>query len=184
MAAIAAGRNLRFKLLALQNGMINPGALVLCATPSGCLVPAAEGGMCMSNVIFRAAVPVLCTEDVAASMQYLEHILGFVEQFRWGDPPVYAGVKAGDALLYVCHDPAMARAIREHELGPDVFLWVEGVDALYAMHRTRGADIVEALEDRPWGARQYVVREPNGYRLKIAQQLNDEVGGCGTPAGA
>jgi uncharacterized glyoxalase superfamily protein PhnB len=127
---------------------------------------------------------VICTEDVDASLQYLEQTLGFVEQFRWGEPTVYAGVKAGDALLYVCHDPAMASAIREHGLGPDIFLWVEGVDAVYAMHSARGADIVEAVSDRPWGARQYVVREPNGYRLKIAQILDAEETGCEASAGS
>jgi hypothetical protein len=40
------------------------------------------------------------------------HVVGFSEQFWWGEPPVYAGVKAGNALLHVCHDPVMARAIR------------------------------------------------------------------------
>jgi uncharacterized glyoxalase superfamily protein PhnB len=137
----------------------------------------------MSNGVFRAAVPVICTEDVAASLQYFVQTLGFVEQFKWGEPAVYAGVKAGDALLYLCHDPAMASAILERGLGPDIFLWVEGVDALYAIHAARGVDIVEAIANRPWGARQYVVREPNGYRLKIAESLDAESTECAASVG-
>lgn len=118
---------------------------------------------------FHSAVPVIATEDVAGSVDYFVGTLGFAPDFMWGDPPVYAGVKAGNAEIYLTHDPATSRAIRERGLAPDVFLWVTGIDGIYAQHRAQGADIVEVLSERPWGARQYVVREPNGYHLKIAE---------------
>jgi uncharacterized glyoxalase superfamily protein PhnB len=118
---------------------------------------------------FHSAVPVIATEDVAGSVEYFVRTLGFARDFVWGDPPVYAGVKAGSAEIYLTHDAATSRAIRERGLAPDVFLWVTEIDGIYAEHCARGADIVEALSERPWGARQYVVREPNGYHLKIAE---------------
>jgi len=34
-----------------------------------------------------------------------------------------------------------------------------------------GARMSEPLSTRPWGVRQYVIEEPNGYRLKIAESL-------------
>src|SRR5690348_3620282 len=103
---------------------------------------------------FHSAVPVISTEDVAASVDYFVRTLGFAPDFTWGDPPVYAGVKAGSAEIYLAHDPAMSRAIREHRLAPDVFLWVTGIDGIYAQHLAQGAEIVEVLSTRPWGARQ------------------------------
>jgi uncharacterized glyoxalase superfamily protein PhnB len=123
----------------------------------------------MADGEFHSAVPVIATEDVAASVDYFVRTLGFAPDFTWGDPPVYAGVRAGGAEVYLTHDPATSRAIRERGLAPDVFLWVTGIDGVYARHRAQGAEIIEALSDRPWGARQYVVREPNGYHLKIAE---------------
>jgi hypothetical protein len=48
---------------------------------------------------YSAAVPVISYADVAGTIRYFEKTLGFEQQFIWGDPPVYAGVKAGGALL-------------------------------------------------------------------------------------
>jgi hypothetical protein len=33
----------------------------------------------------------------------------------------------------------------------------------------RGAKIVEEISNRPWDARQYVIEDPNGYYIKVAE---------------
>jgi uncharacterized glyoxalase superfamily protein PhnB len=118
---------------------------------------------------YSSAVPVIATDDVTRTVSYFEQTLEFEQQWTWGEPPVYAGVKAGRALLYLCQDTDLATAIRERRLSPDVFLWVSDIDSVYAQHRPSGAEITEELATRPWGVRQYVVREPNGYCLKVAE---------------
>lgn len=123
---------------------------------------------------FSSAVPVIATSDVLGTVRYFEKTLGFRQQWIWGDPPVYAGVRAGSALLYVTHDPKLASTIRERQLAPDIFLWVSDIDSVYAHHRAARADIIEELAARPWGVRQYVVREPNGYLLKVAESQEQE----------
>jgi len=123
---------------------------------------------------YSAAVPVIATADVSSTVRYFEQTLGFQQQWTWGDPPVYAGVKAGSAILYITHDPDTAAAIKERRLAPDVFLWVNQIEQVHDQHRARNADIVEELTARPWGVRQYVVREPNGYHLKVAESYEPE----------
>jgi hypothetical protein len=39
--------------------------------------------------------------------------------------------------------------------------------------RATNAQITEALSERPWGVRQYVIREPNGYLLKVAESVEE-----------
>lgn len=75
-------------------------------------------------------------------------------------------------MRYITHDPELAAVIQERRLTPDVFLWVQDIDSVYEQHRSSDAEIVEDLSTRPWGLRQYVVRDPNGYNLKIAEQWN------------
>ena len=127
-----------------------------------------------SATAFRSAVAVLPCDDVLQLMTYFVDVLGFCRHFLYGDPPVYGAVKADDALLYICHDPAFARVIREQNLHPDLFIWVTNVDEHYARHRNNGAQVVEELANRPWDARQYTLLAPNGYHLKIAEPLDDE----------
>ena len=122
---------------------------------------------------FSSAVPVIATSDVLGTVRYFEQTLGFKQQWIWGDPPVYSGVRAGGALLYVTHDPELASTIRERRLAPDIVLWVSDIDSVYAHHRATRANITEELTARPWGVRQYVVREPNGYLLKVAESQEE-----------
>ena len=72
------------------------------------------------------------------------------------------------------HDADLASTIKERQLAPDIFLWVTDIDSVYAQHRAAKADIAEELAMRPWGVRQYVVREPNGYLLKVAESQKEE----------
>jgi uncharacterized glyoxalase superfamily protein PhnB len=37
-----------------------------------------------------------------------------------------------------------------------------------------GAKIVEDISDRAWDARQYVIEDPNGYHIKIAEPISEE----------
>jgi uncharacterized glyoxalase superfamily protein PhnB len=121
---------------------------------------------------FKSAVPVISTAEVRATVDYYSRVLGFREHFIFGDPPVYAGVERDGVLLYITHDPKMVATLQSAKLHPDVFLWVEDVDEWFEEHRRRGAKVIEEASNRPWDARQYVLEDPNGYRLKIAQPLD------------
>lgn len=119
----------------------------------------------------HSTVPVISTDNIRKSITYLVEVLGFSLDFEVGDPVVYAGVKSGEAEIYVAYDPDFIKAIREREVHPEIFIWVSDAEITYSMHRTNGAEIIEPLSDRPWGARQYVIKELNGYHLKWAQPL-------------
>jgi uncharacterized glyoxalase superfamily protein PhnB len=121
---------------------------------------------------YKFAVPILVTADVNATIDYYARVLGFETHFTYGDPPVYAGIRRDDLLLYLTLDPEIVAKLKESGLSPDVFLWVEDVDAAYEEHRANGAKIIEEVSNRPWDARQYVVEDPNGYHLKFAEPLN------------
>jgi uncharacterized glyoxalase superfamily protein PhnB len=122
----------------------------------------------MAVAKLKTAIPVLASDNVESSVDYFVRVLGFEQQWIWGDPPVYAGLRSGDALIYLSHDPDLADTIHNMHLAPDVFFWVDDIESLHARHAASGAEIVERLETKPWGTRQYTVRQPNGYLLKFA----------------
>jgi catechol 2,3-dioxygenase-like lactoylglutathione lyase family enzyme len=121
----------------------------------------------------RVAVPVISTADVRATIDHYVSVLGFDEHFSFGEPVVYAGVERDGVELYITLDVPLATMLRDTGLHPELFLWVDDVDAVYADHTARGATIAEQIGDRAWEARQYVVEDPNGYRIKFAQPLDE-----------
>jgi uncharacterized glyoxalase superfamily protein PhnB len=125
---------------------------------------------------YKDAVPVIAATDVRSTLDYYNRVLGFREHFVFGEPPVYAGLERDGVLLYVALDDKLATTLKSADLHPDIFLWVREVDKVYDEHKRRGANIVEPIADRAWDARQYVVEDPNGYRLKIAEPVDGEDG--------
>ena len=119
-----------------------------------------------------STVSVIATDDIEKSILYYTDILGFLPDFKYGEPPVYAGVKSGNAEIYFTLDPSLSGTYKANNLKPEIFIWVPDVNSLFNTHIEKGAEIVEPVGDRPWGARQYVVKEINGYHLKFAQPLN------------
>lgn len=113
--------------------------------------------MISSTAIFAAA-------DIVATLAYYKDVLGFDHTWTWGDPPSFGGANCGGVSLMFCLQPDLAANVSGHQH----WLKIEDADALYARHREMGAKIVEEIGDRPWGAREYVVEDPNGYRLRFA----------------
>lgn len=60
--------------------------------------------------------------------------------------------------------PELAAKVEGHQH----WFKVEEVDELYQAHLANGAQIVSEIADQPWGAREYVVRDLNGYHLRFA----------------
>ena len=124
---------------------------------------------------YKNALPVIATADVRSTVTYYTNVLGFTEHFTFGDPPVYVGVVRDGVLLYIAQDAELASALkRGFGLHPEVFLWVQDIDTVFEEHKRHGATIFEDISDRAWDARQYVIEDPNGYHLKVAEPLDEE----------
>ena len=118
--------------------------------------------------------PVLGVPDVEQTVAYYRDALGFHVDFVEGDPPVHARV---------CADPTYSSPtvhIRFEPLPPgvtvnqSVYLWLHvgaGLDELCALYRARGVEIVEEPSDRPWGLRQFTVRDCNGYLATFCAEI-------------
>ncbi|OKK16133.1 glyoxalase [Streptomyces sp. CB00455] len=50
---------------------------------------------------------------------------------------------------------------------PDMSVEVDDVDAVYAVIRDSGAEIVHPLQDEEWGVRRFFVRDPSGHVINV-----------------
>jgi len=87
-----------------------------------------------------------------------------------GDPPTFGSVSWGRVTIMFNLLPDLAARVEGHQH------WInaEDVDALHQFHKERGAPIVAPIENKPWGAREYTVEDPNGYHLRFASMATGQ----------
>jgi catechol 2,3-dioxygenase-like lactoylglutathione lyase family enzyme len=96
-----------------------------------------------------------------AAIEFFVDVLGFHEEWRWGNPPSDAAVALDDVALFLMCNEELARRVS----GSEVSIAVDGIEALYREHSHRRAPIVRHVADEPWGTREYHVEGPSGYKL-------------------
>jgi ribosomal protein S18 acetylase RimI-like enzyme len=119
--------------------------------------------------------PILAVVDLPETIRFYTEVLGFTSSWMGGDPPEFGAAIWGNVRIMFTVDPELAVRIE----GQQIWLDTENVDALYALHVEHGAMIVSAIEDKPWGFREYTVRDPNGYQLRFTGQPSHSSQGSG-----
>ena len=125
----------------------------------------------MRNDFFLSHVePVLAMKDVSETTLYWHQVLGFPDKWTWGDPPNHGGVSWHGVFVQFSNNPELAASSK----GNAIFIRVRQLEELYQFHKKQNADIVEPLENKPWGMAGYTVRENNGYYIIFAGTLISE----------
>jgi catechol 2,3-dioxygenase-like lactoylglutathione lyase family enzyme len=110
----------------------------------------------------------LAVDDLPAAIAYYVEKLGFQHAFSWGDPPTFAGVNLGKVQIFL----AKGTPSPSPETGAVYFI-VGDADELYEFHRANGVEIVQGIDDRSYGIRDYVLRDLNGYHLVFGHHLHN-----------
>ena len=100
-------------------------------------------------------VPELPVADVERAQQHYRDALGF--EIGWLYPNKAIGaVSRGDAgpIFFRKRTPPFEPAVH--------WVFAENIDASYQELRSLGANIVDPLETKPWGLRQFTVRDLDG----------------------
>jgi catechol 2,3-dioxygenase-like lactoylglutathione lyase family enzyme len=115
----------------------------------------------------------LYVADIKASCAFFTDKLGFTVVFTYGEPPFYGQVKRGHARLnlrMVC-EPVFVGDIREREQLLGASMTVDSaaeIRQLFLDYQSAGVVIFQPLKQEPWGARTFIVRDPDGNLLLFA----------------
>ena len=115
----------------------------------------------------------LFVADVKASCAFFTSKLGFEVVFTYGEPPFYGQLKRDNARLnlrQVC-EPVFVGDIREREqlLAASMTLGSAAeLRQLFLQYQSAGVDFHQTLKQEPWGARTFIVRDPDGNLLLFA----------------
>jgi predicted enzyme related to lactoylglutathione lyase len=106
---------------------------------------------------FEHLTPELPVADVERAQRHYRDVLGF--EIGWLEPSKEIGaVSRGEiAIFFRRRDQAFEPAVH--------WVFAPQIDATYEELRCLGARIVEPLEQKPWGLRQFTVEDIDGNRF-------------------
>jgi len=115
----------------------------------------------------------LFVADIKASCDFFVDKLGFAIDFVYGEPPFYGQVvrdRAQLALRLVC-EPVYVSDIRqrEHLLSASITVGTAvEIKQLFLDFQAAGVPFHQTLRKEPWGARTFVVLDPDGNLILFA----------------
>jgi len=117
-----------------------------------------------------AAEPQLYVRDIVASCEFYSRMLGFSVAFTYGEPPFYGQVFRDSARLNLrqVDDPVVDPLRRDTEQLLAASIALDDARPLFVEYQTAGVDFVQSLKAEPWGARTFIVRDPDGNLLLFA----------------
>jgi uncharacterized glyoxalase superfamily protein PhnB len=115
----------------------------------------------------------LFVANIKSSCDFYTSKLGFAVAFVYGDPPFYGQVfrdKARINLRLVC-EPVFAGDIRKREnlLSASITVATPNeIKQLFLSYQAAGVTFHQALKKEPWGARTFIVSDPDENLILFA----------------
>lgn len=126
-----------------------------------------------SKVTIVAVEPQLLVADINRSCKFFVEKLGFSLVFSYGDPPYYAQVCRDAARLnFRCVETSLiGPTMRDREELLSASMTVATADEiklLFLEFQSAGVVFRQRLKIQPWGAKNFIVEDPDGNLLLFA----------------
>lgn len=143
------------------------------ALKSGAHAMTHKAGQTVLRPILNSTEAQLFVADIKASCDFYTDKLGFTVAFVFGDPPYYGQIIRDQARLNlrVVGEPVFAGDIREREHLLSASLTVGTTDEikqLFLSFQAAGVRFCQTLKKEPWGARTFIVLDPDGNLILFA----------------
>jgi catechol 2,3-dioxygenase-like lactoylglutathione lyase family enzyme len=115
----------------------------------------------------------LFVTDFKSSCDFYTNKLGFAVEFTYGDPPLYGQVRRDHARLnirLVC-EPVFVGDVRKREQLLSASITVataKEIKQLFLIYQAARVSFHQALKKEPWGARTFVVSDPDDNLILFA----------------
>lgn len=119
-----------------------------------------------------SVAPSLTVNDLQKSLSWYRDVIGFAVRQRWERDGKLMGVEleAGSVTFMIGQDDW--KKGRDRKKGEAFRLYCEttqNVDALAAAIVARGGKLDHPPMDQPWGAREFTLTDPDGFKITIAK---------------
>jgi catechol 2,3-dioxygenase-like lactoylglutathione lyase family enzyme len=156
------------ELVARQNGFEDWPAL-----RTGALAVSKQTETMQEKPVLSGAEPVLYVSDFAGSLAFFTEKLGFAVDFTYGEPPFYGVIQRDRARLCLRRvaGPVFVGDIRQREelLSASITLdSAAAIKQLFLDYQAAGVEFHLPLKTQPWGARTFILLDPDGNLILFA----------------
>ena len=124
---------------------------------------------------FQRAMPALTVNDIQASMAWYRDVLGMIvaEEYPWEGKLMGARLKAGHVEVLLGQDDFAKGRDRKKGEGFRLYFVTtsQEVDKLAADIKARGGQLTQEPTDQPWGARDFALVDPDGFKISISSEV-------------
>lgn len=120
----------------------------------------------IQDLTFGRAAPGVSVRDIQGAYAFYSEVLGFRKVFENGNPVGFMVLEKDGAEIHL-------NQFRDHRpTTVNVFhMYVDDVDALYAICEAAGVRIIKSLKDKDYGQRAFVFADPDGNRIDVARPI-------------
>jgi len=104
--------------------------------------------------------------NVDASIKYYFEILEFTLDFRYKD---LAGMEYGPVLIYL---PGPGQDLKKTIGEGSIYIFCDEVNDYYQSISGKGAFVEVAIDNRPYGMRDFAVKDPDGNTLTFGKTID------------
>jgi catechol 2,3-dioxygenase-like lactoylglutathione lyase family enzyme len=114
--------------------------------------------------------PQFLVDDLDRAIAYYRDRLGFELDFKYQS--FYAAVRRDGFAIHLKYAQKLVadRVHRKQNEHLDAYISVSGIKDLFSELQVRGAEVIKALEERPWACVDFYVEDPDGYILCFSEQ--------------
>ncbi len=107
-----------------------------------------------ASVIFQVS-------DLRCAIEFYQEVLGFEEEFVFGDPPFYAGVKMEDVIVHL----NSGEENKSRKGMGSLYVFCDEVDSYYERIKKTEVEITSKLDTWPYGMRDFQIKDLDGNLL-------------------
>ena len=125
----------------------------------------------MTNSRIISAEPMVFISDIETACRFWVEKLGFQIAFTYGEPPFYAQVfrDGGRVNLRKVGRPIFDSTFRDRECDAlSVVFTLDDAKPLFLEFQGAGVSFHQTLRTEPWGARTFIIRDPDGNLIAFA----------------
>lgn len=116
----------------------------------------------------QCQIPILPVKNIKEALDFYRDMLGF--NVAWIVDGDYAAVQCGDIVIHLVN-------VDKHEkIAPYMsYLFVENADEIYSFYKSQGVEIIQQIESKPWGVREFTFQDINGHMFRVAHCEKEKI---------